>query len=65
MPRLGYPVQFVGFKAFAEKIERRREARQEGRREGRRKWLTDSIRHVGNEEDDFRTEHFKREMGGW
>lgn len=65
MPRLAYPVQFVGFKAFAEKIERRREARQEGRREERRKWLTDSIRHVGNDQDDFRTEDFKREMGGW
>ena len=65
MPRLGYPVQFVGFKAFAEKIERRREARQEGKREERRRWLTDSIRHVGNDDATFRTEHFKRQMGGW
>lgn len=64
MPRLGYPVQFVGFKAFAEKIERRREAREEGKREERRKWLTDSIRHVGTDDDAIRTEHFKREMGG-
>lgn len=65
MPRLGYPVQFVGFKAFAEKIERRREAREEGKREERRRWLTDSIRHVGTPNDAARTEHFKREMGGW
>ncbi len=64
MPRLGYPVQFVGFKAFAEKIERRRQAREEGKREERRRWLTDSIRHVGTEEEAARTEHFKREMGG-
>ena len=65
MPRLGYPVQFVGFKAFAEKIERRREAREEGKREERRRWLTGSIRHVGNDEDAARTEHFKGEIGGW
>lgn len=65
MPRLGYPVQFVGFKAFAEKIERRREAREEGKREERRRWLTDSIRHVGTDDDALRTEHFKREMGGY
>ena len=64
MPRLGYPVQFVGFKAFAEKIERRREAREEGKREERRRWLTDSIRHVGTDDNALRTEHFKREMGG-
>lgn len=56
----------IGFKAFAEKIERRREAREEGKREERRRWLTDRIRHVGTTEDDIaRTEHFKREMGGW
>lgn len=65
MPRLGYPVQFVGFKAFAEKIERRREAREEGKREERRRWLTDRIRRVGTDDDVVRTEHFKREMGGW
>ena len=65
MPRLGYPVQFVGFKAFAEKIERRREAREEGKREERRRWLTGSIRHVGTPDDAIRTEHFNREMGGW
>lgn len=51
MPRLGYPVQYVGFKAFAQKIERRREAREEGRREERRRWLTDRIRHVGTDDD--------------
>ena len=62
--RLGHPVQLVGFKAFAEKIERRREAREEGKREERRRWLTDRIRHVGKDEDALRTEHFKREMGG-
>ena len=65
MPRLGYPVQFVGFKAFAEKIERRREAREEGKREERRRWLTDRIRRVGTDDDAVRTEHFMREMGGW
>ena len=65
MPRLGYPVQLVGFKAFAEKIERRREAREEGKREERRRALTGSIRHVGTDEEAARTEHFKREMGGW
>lgn len=65
MPRLGYPVKFVGFKAFAEKIERRREAREEGKREERRRWLTDRIRHIGTDDDAFPTEHFKREMGGW
>ena len=64
MPRLGYPVQFIGFKAFAEKIERRRESREEGKRMERRKWLSDSIRHVGTEGDVDPTEHFKREMGG-
>ena len=63
-PRRGHPVQFVGFKAFAEKIERRRQAREEGKREARRRWLTDSIRHVGTDDDAARTEHFKREMGG-
>lgn len=66
MPRLGYPVQFIGFKAFAEKIERRREAREEGKRAERRRWLTDRIRHVGIDDDDaMRTEHFQKEMGGW
>lgn len=65
MPRLGYAVQYVGFKAFAEKIERRREAREEGKREERRRALTGSIRHVGTDEEAARTEHFVREMGGW
>ena len=65
VPRLGHPVQLVGFRAFAEKMERRREAREEGKREARRKWLTGSIRHVGTNDDAARTEHFKREMGGW
>ncbi|CAF9941355.1 hypothetical protein IMSHALPRED_002539 [Imshaugia aleurites] len=65
MPRLGYPVHFVGFKAFAEKLERRREAREEGKREERRRWLTDRIKHVGTDDAAMRTEHFKREMGGW
>lgn len=63
--RPGHPVQFVGFRAFAEKLERRREAREEGRREARRRWLSDSIRHVSTDDDAARTEHFKREMGGW
>ena len=66
MPRLGHPVQLVGFKAFAQKIERRRDAREEGQREERKRWLTvDRIRHVNTEDDIVRTEHFKREMGGW
>ena len=63
--RPDYPVRFVGFRAFAEKMERRREAREEGRREARRRWLSDRIRHVGTDDDAARTEHFKREMGGW
>ena len=67
--RSGHPVQLIGFKAFAEKVERRREARENGKREERRRWLTDRIRHVGThvttDEDIARTEHFKREMGGW
>ena len=59
------PVQLIGFKAFAEKLERRRAAREEGKREERRRWLTDSIRHVGTDEGAGKeTEHFKREMGG-
>ena len=59
------PAQLVGFKAFAAKLERKRAAREEGKREERRRWLTDSIRHIGTDEEIFRTEHFKREMGGW
>ena len=62
--RAGHPVHFVGFRAFAEKMERKREAREEGKREARRRWLTDSIRRVGGDEDAAPTEHFKREMGG-
>lgn len=65
MPRLVHPVQLVGFRAFAQKIERRREAREEGKREERKRWLTDRIRHVNTDDDIVRTEHFKREMGGW
>ena len=64
IPRAGHPVHFVGFRAFAEKMERKREAREEGKREARRRWLTDSIRRVGADDDAARTEHFKREMGG-
>ena len=64
MPRRGYPVQLIGFKAFAEKIERRRESREEGKRVERRKWLSDRIRHVGTDGDVDPTEHFKQEMGG-
>ena len=63
--RAGHAVQLVGFRAFAEKMERRREAREEGKREARRRRLTDSIRHVGSDDDAARTEHFKREMGVW
>ena len=65
VPGRGNPVHFVGFRAFAEKMERKREAREEGKREARRRWLTDSIRRVGADDDVARTEHFKREMGGW
>lgn len=63
--RVGHPVQLVGFRAFAEKMERRREAREEGKREARRRRLTDSIRHVGSDDDAARTAHFTREMGVW
>ena len=65
IPRPGHPVHFIGFRAFAEKMERKREAREEGKREARRRWLTDSIRRVGADDEAVRTEHFKREMGGW
>ena len=49
VPQTGYPVQFVGFRAFAENIERRREAREEGKREERRRWLRRSIGVIGAE----------------
>lgn len=43
MPRLGYPVQFVGFKGLAERMEKAKEKREEGRRERIRERLRGSI----------------------
>ena len=65
MPRPGYPVHFVGFKAFAEKIERRREAREGGKREERRRWRINGTECMGTDDASFRTDHFRREMGGY
>jgi len=39
MPRLGYPVQFVGLKGLAERMEKRKERRREGKRERLREKL--------------------------
>ena len=47
IPRQGYPVQFVGFRNLAERLERRRENREEGKREARRTWLKGRIGLVG------------------
>lgn len=43
MPRLGYPVQFVGFKGLAERMEKAKVKREEGRRERIRERLRGSI----------------------
>lgn len=43
MPRLGYPVQFIGFKGLAERMEKAKEKREEGRRERIRERLRGSI----------------------
>ncbi|KAM0804300.1 hypothetical protein BDR22DRAFT_817953 [Usnea florida] len=64
-PRPGHAIQLVGFKAFAEKIERRREAREGGKREERRRWRTNGTEYMGTDDASFRTDHFKREMGGY
>jgi len=42
MPRLGYPVQFVGLKGLAERMEKRKERRREGKRECLREKLRGS-----------------------
>ena len=63
--RMQRPVPLVGFKAFAEKIERRREAREGGRREERRRWRTNGTESMDMDDASFRTDHFKREMGGY
>ena len=65
MPRPGTPVQLVGFKAFAEKIERRRAAREGGKGEERRRWRPNGTEDMGTDDASFRTDHFKREMGGY
>ncbi len=39
IPRLGYPVQFVGLKGLAERMEQRKERRREGKRERLREKL--------------------------
>lgn len=46
MPRNGYQVQFVGFRALADRLEKRKEAKAEGRREERRQWLRSKIGRV-------------------
>lgn len=43
MPRLGYPVQFVGFKGLAQRMEKAKVKREEGRRERIREKLRGSI----------------------
>ena len=43
IPRLGYQVQFVGFKGLQERIEKRKEKREEGKRERIREKLRGSI----------------------
>lgn len=43
MPRMGYPVQFVGFKGLAERMEKAKVKREEGRRERIRERLRGSI----------------------
>lgn len=43
MPRLGYPVQFIGFKGLAERMEKAKVKREEGRRERIREKLRGSI----------------------
>lgn len=42
VPPMGYPVQFVGLKGLAEKMEKRKEKRQEGKREQLREKLRGS-----------------------
>lgn len=39
VPRLGYPVQFVGLKGWAQRMEERQERRREGKRERLREKL--------------------------
>ena len=43
IPRLGYQVQFVGFKGLQERMEKRKEKREEGKRERLREKLRGSI----------------------
>ena len=43
IPRLGYQVQFVGFKGLQERMEKRKEKREEGKRERIREKLRGSI----------------------
>ena len=43
VPGQGYQVQSVGFRGWADRLERRREAREEGKREERRQWLRGKI----------------------
>ena len=43
IPRLGYQVQFVGFKGLQERMEKRKERREEGKRERIREKLRGSI----------------------
>ena len=43
VPGQGYPVQFVGLRGLANKLERRRVAKEEGKREERRQWLRGKI----------------------
>ena len=43
MPRLGYQVQFVGFKDLQDRFERRKERKMEEKKERDRAWLRQSI----------------------
>ena len=61
VPPHGYPVQFVGLRGLAERLERRRESREEGKREARRDWLRERIGLVGPRDfPDFTIVHPQR-----
>ncbi|MCJ1251020.1 hypothetical protein MMC30_008251 [Trapelia coarctata] len=53
VPRLGYQVQFVGFKSLREGYEKRKVRREEDRRERERRRLRESIRPVNLREEGF------------
>ena len=61
VPGQGYPVQFVGFRGWVDKLERRREMREEGRREARRDWLRGRIDYVVPDGDEKKKKKKKRQ----